>query len=145
MTARTGPPPKARDEGMVTAFVVICILALFLLAGLVVDGGAVLAARARAVDQAQAAARAGAQHLDLSAYRTDGTVRLDPTAARAGADAYLAATGNPATIAIGDDEITVSVTIDQPLTVLGILGDPTVTVTGTGSASPAQGIQGPIP
>ena len=44
---------------MVTAFVVIFTLALFLMAGLVLDGGLALAARVRAIDDAQAAAGPG--------------------------------------------------------------------------------------
>ena len=57
------------EDGTVTAFVVIFTLALILLAGLVVDGGLTLAARVQAIDEAQAAARAGAQAIDLAAYR----------------------------------------------------------------------------
>jgi len=43
-----------------------------LVAGLVIDGGLGLAAEVRATDEAQSAARAGAQAIDLAAYRQAG-------------------------------------------------------------------------
>jgi len=44
-------------------------VALILVAGLVLDGGLTLAARERALDKAQQAARAGAQAINLATYR----------------------------------------------------------------------------
>ncbi|MFI7536695.1 hypothetical protein [Streptosporangium sp. NPDC049376] len=52
--------------------------ALILLAGIVVDGGLALGARVRAINEAQEAARSGAQQLDLAAYRRDGRIRPEP-------------------------------------------------------------------
>ena len=63
---------------MVTAFVVVFTFALLLLAGLVIDGGLALAARVQAIDEAQAAARAGAQAIDLPLFRSTGQIVLDP-------------------------------------------------------------------
>jgi hypothetical protein len=57
------------ESGMVTAFVVIFTLALVLMAGLVLDGGLALAAKVQAIDDGQAAARAGAQAIDIPTYR----------------------------------------------------------------------------
>ena len=69
----------ARDErGRVTAFVVVITTACLLFAGLVLDGGLALAAKTKAIGQAQEAARAGAQALDLATYRANGKARLDP-------------------------------------------------------------------
>ena len=78
---------------MVTAFVVIFTFALLLLAGLVIDGGLTLAARVQAIDEAQAAARAGAQAINLPLYRSTGQVVLDPSQARQAAESYLAVGG----------------------------------------------------
>jgi len=75
-----GPPIARRwreESGQVTAFVVVFVAALLLMAGLVIDGGLALAAQVRAIDEAQAAARAGAQSLDLRAYRASNAVVLD--------------------------------------------------------------------
>ena len=52
-----------------TAFVVTLAAALILLAGLVLDGGLVLAAKRRAINEAEAAARAGAQQIGRASCR----------------------------------------------------------------------------
>ena len=57
MVRRTG----SADRGHVTAFVILLVLAALLVAGLVLDGGLALSAKAQALDTAQEAARAGAQ------------------------------------------------------------------------------------
>ena len=65
---------RACDErGQVTVFVVIFMIALIGLAGLVIEGGVALAARRRAINEAQAAARAGAEALNEGHYRSSGT------------------------------------------------------------------------
>jgi hypothetical protein len=51
----------AGDGGQITALVVVTMAALILLAGLVLDGGLTLAARERALGEAQEAARARAR------------------------------------------------------------------------------------
>jgi hypothetical protein len=63
------------DSGQITAMAVVMMAALFLLAGLVLDGGLTLAARERVLGLAQEAARAGAQAVDLAVYRQNGTLR----------------------------------------------------------------------
>ena len=55
--------------------------ALVLMIGLVLDGGLTLAARERALGEAQEAARAGAQAVNLATYRQDGDLVLDPAQA----------------------------------------------------------------
>ena len=73
--------PGDGEAGMVTAFVVILTLALLAMAGLVTDGGLALAAKVRAIDDAQAAARAGAQAIDIPLYRQTGQITLDTSQA----------------------------------------------------------------
>lgn len=131
------------EAGMVTAFVVIFTSALILLAGLVFDGGLTLAAKVQAIDEAQAAARAGAQALDLASYRATGQAVLDPVAATADAEAYLAATGHTGTVTVAGDQVTVTVRISQPTQILGIAGIGSLTVSGTGTARAEQGVTGP--
>ena len=69
MTATTLTQVRSRlgesESGMVTAFVVIFTVALIVMAGLVFDGGLALSVKVQAIDDAQAAARAGAQAIDL--------------------------------------------------------------------------------
>lgn len=131
------------EEGMVTAFVVIFTFALLLLAGLVIDGGLTLAARVQAIDEAQAAARSGAQAINLSLFRATGQIVLDPAQADQAAESYLAATGHTGTVQVNGDDVEVSVSITQPMQILGIGGIGSLTVTGHGSAVAEHGVTGP--
>jgi len=126
------------EDGMVTAFVVVFTLALLLMAGLVFDGGLTLAAKVQAIDDAQAAARAGAQAIDLSTYRATGQITLDPAQATTDADNYLAAAGHTGTVQVNGDQVTVTVSITQPMQILSIAGIDQLTVTGTGTATAEQ-------
>lgn len=136
----------ARDQdGQVTVFITIFAVAVVMFAGLVLDGGLALAAKVRAIGEAQEAARAGAQALDLAAYRHDGTVRLLPDQARTDAQTYLAITGDSGTVTVTADTVTVTVTAHQHTQLLGLLGLGSLTVTGTGSAHPVRGINAPEP
>jgi hypothetical protein len=135
-----------RDQsGRVTAFVIIMVTAILLFAGLVLDGGLALAAKVRAVGEAQEAARAGAQEIDLAAYRATGTLRLLPQQASAAANSYLAAAGHSGSVSVAGNTVNVTVTISQPTELLGLIGIGSITVTGTGQAQPQRGIDGPEP
>jgi hypothetical protein len=138
---------RLRDdqEGRVTAFVVVIVTAILLFAGLVLDGGLALAAKVRAGGEAQEAARAGAQEIDLAAYRNGGTLRLVPQQASAAARSYLAAAGHTGTVSIAGNTITVTVTVSQPTQLLGLIGIGSITVTATGQAQPQRGINGVVP
>lgn len=131
---------RSRDEvGMVTAFVVIFTFALLLLAGLVIDGGLALAARVQAIDEAQAAARAGAQAINLPLFHSTGQIVLDPSEATADAKRYLAAAGHSGTVVVTGNEVIVAVTISHPTQILSIAGINQLSVSGTGSATAEQG------
>ena len=127
------------ESGMVTAFVVIFTLALLAMAGLVLDGGLALAAKVQAIDDAQAAARAGAQAIDIPLYRATGQVTLDPGEAVADAHRYLVASGHTGTVAVTGDQVTVTVSVTQATQILSIVGVDQLTVSGTGSATAQQG------
>lgn len=135
-----------RDErGQVTAFVVTMTAALLLMAGLVLDGGETLAAQRQAINEAEAAARAGAQAIDLPTYRAGGPFQLNPAQARADALAYLAATGHPGDVTITANQINVVVHITVPMRILGLAGLGSRTVTGRGTAQAEHGVQAPEP
>jgi Putative Flp pilus-assembly TadE/G-like len=145
-TARTQPRRGLRcgcgeDSGRVTAFTVVIVAAVLLFAGLVLDGGLALAAKVRAVGQAQEAARAGAQAIDLTAYRATGTLRLDADRAATLARGYLAEAHTPGaeTVTVAGDTVTVTLTVAQPTRLLGLVGVRSIQVTGTGSAHPDRG------
>src|SRR6202035_3782558 len=108
MTSALRLRSRLRDEeGMVTAFVVIFTFALLLLAGLVIDGGLTLATRVQAINEAQAAARAGAQQINLPLLRATGQVALQRDQAAQAAHTYLAATGHTGTVTVHGDQVQV--------------------------------------
>jgi hypothetical protein len=130
----------AGDEGRVSAFVVTLLVAILALAGLTLDGGLALAAKVRANGQAAAAARVGAQALDLGAYRATGAVRLVPAQAAADARSYLATVGATGTVTVTGDTVTVTVTATHPTQLLGLVGIPALSVHGSASAHPQRGV-----
>lgn len=135
-----------RDErGQVSAFVAGVMLALFVMAGLVIDGGYAMAARRRAIDEANGAARAGAQAIALAEYRAGGAYRLDPGAAVAAVGAYLAPTGHDATVSVAGERVQVRVTISQPMALLRLVGIGELTVSGRGEARNVRGIGSATP
>lgn len=122
------------ERGAVSTFLAVLALALLAAAGLVVDGGRKVNTLREASNLADNAARAGAQAIDLDTLRTDGTVRLLPSAAEQEALDYLAELGHTATeIIVADDTITVTVelTVDPVLLPTGQI---TVTATETAAA-----------
>ena len=128
------------ERGQVTAFVVVIMVALLAMAGLVIDGGDALAAKRRAINEADAAARVGAQALDVAGYRAAGTFAPDPDTAVAAARAFLARTGDVGEVAVHGDQVVVTVHLNQPTTLLGIVGVRSMTLTGTGSAHLSHGV-----
>ena len=134
-------PPRCRgEEGICTPVTALIVAAFLILAGLAVDGGYVLAARRRAIDQANGAARAGAEALAPSAYRTSGDLVLDPDAAAAAAQGFLAATGHSGDVTVDGNEVLVSLNFDQPMSLLRIIGIESVNVQGRGQARSVRGI-----
>lgn len=131
------------EDGSVTVFVVGLTLALMMVAGLVFDGGRILAARRQAHDLADNAARAAAQAVDLDALRSGAPVELDPLAAQVAAEDYLAATGHTGTVLVSADSVEVTVTITTPMVLLQIAGVSERTVTASGQARLVRGITGP--
>lgn len=89
---------RNNDDGFATLFVTIVAGALMLVIGLVVDGGAVVSARAEALDEATSAGRAAAQMIDADALLRYDAVVLNPEAAKKAAQDYIASTGDKATV-----------------------------------------------
>jgi Flp pilus assembly protein TadG len=131
------------DSGQITPFAVILTLAVLLMAGLVLDGGNALSAKTRALDIAQAAARAGAQQLDLTAYRTTTTIRLDPAKATTAARAWLAAAGAEGTATATTATVTVTVASTTDTQLLNLAGIRELHVTATATATAVHGVTGP--
>ena len=96
------------DRGSAALFLVIVMSATVALMALVVDGGAAQTARNDAFGLANAAARAGAQELDEDA-RMAGQIQLDPQAAAAHAQQYLATHDAVGQVSVEGDTVTVTV------------------------------------
>ncbi|UOX90385.1 pilus assembly protein TadG-related protein [Amycolatopsis sp. FBCC-B4732] len=128
------------EDGQVSAFVVVLMLGLLVLAGLGLDGGLALAAKVRATGQAESAARAGAQAIDLAAYRATGTLRLVPADADGLASRYLASVGATGTVTATADTVTVTVTTSQRTQLLSLIGIPSIDAHGSGAAHPQRGV-----
>jgi Flp pilus assembly protein TadG len=126
----------------VTAFVLAILIGLLALTGLSLDGGLALASKVRAGGQAESAARAGAQALDLAAYRATGAVRLDPEQARDLAQRYLASVGATGTVQVAGDTVTVEVTATYRTQLLSLVGIGDIHTHGRGAAHPQRGVIG---
>lgn len=124
------------EDGSVTVFVVIMFTALLLCTGLVGDGGAFLAAKVRALDEASESARAGAEMLDVGAFHRSGTRALDEQAATTAAKKYLAATGDDGTVVATTAAVTVTVAVSRRTWLLGLIGVNTVTAHAAATAHP---------
>ncbi|GAA2686032.1 MULTISPECIES: pilus assembly protein TadG-related protein [Actinosynnema] len=126
-------------EGRTSAFVLALTAGLLVLTGLVLDGGLALAAKVRATGQAESAARAGAQAIDLAGYRTDGALRLLPAQAVADAQAHLAAQGATGTATATEKVVTVTVTASRSTQLLWLVGITSLPVQSRASAGPTTG------
>lgn len=107
--------------------------ALVLVAGMAYDGGQVIAAHNAARNDAERAARAGAQQIDLDHLRATNEPRLDPAAAEAAALEYLERAGATGTATASGTSITVTVTRTQAMRILPG-ADRTITVSETATA-----------
>lgn len=127
------------EQGSVTAFVAVVAVALVLVAGMAYDGGEIVAAQGRARGAADGAARAGAQEINITHLRSTGEAVLDPAAAVDAAEGYLARTGIAGDAVVVGADITVTVTLRQPLRILpGPDRIVTVTETATAVTGPAS-------
>ena len=121
------------ERGSITAFVAIIATALVMVSGMAYDGGQVIHAHNAARNDAEQAARAGAQKIDLDHLRQTNEPRLDATEAEAAAIDYLALVGATGTAVVDGADITVTVTRTQPLRILPG-ADRIITVTETAAA-----------
>ncbi len=75
-----------------------------------------------------------------SAYRTSGDLVLDPDAAAAAAQGFLAATGHSGSVSVDGNQVLVTLNFDQPMSLLRIIGIDSVNVQGRGQARSVRGI-----
>lgn len=132
------------QTGSISTSVPLLVLTVLVLVGFAFDGGNVITAHRRAVNLAEQAARAGAQHLDIATLRSRGQFRLDGVAARSAAAAYLASTGNTGQVQLGRDAdgdyVEVVVDWTQAAVFAGLLGRSRFTGTGRARAHNCHGL-----
>lgn len=146
---------RREDRGALAPFVVIFALTVFILAGLVVDGGLAIAKREQAADIAEQAARYVADSVDEEALR-EGNVVISEDACPARAAAIVAPyagegaaldgdRGAPCQIRAGGDSVQVRVKIDYSAQLLTLVGVGQFTARAQAVARPAAGIVGEEP
>ena len=134
MTPQQPASEPASERGSISVFLAVLVPGLLLIIGLAVDGGAKVAATQRANAIADEAARAGGQALDIPAALT-GELRVDPAAAVLAAQDYLDRNNVEGAVTVVDgDSLQVTVTVTEPTSFLGLIGIPTLTVQGSGTA-----------
>lgn len=147
MTTQRAGRFEGDQAGSVTLFGVVAGLALLVLVGLVVDGGAKVRAVQRADAIAAEAARAGGQAILLPAAIQGQPPRVDPTAALAEANAFLGRRGVTGTVAVtgGGRSLDVQVETSSPTVFLGLIGISDLKATGHASAILIRGVTGALP
>ncbi len=146
-----GPAPEAREEGVASVWVIMLAFVLIMLAGLIYDGGSALNQRAKAADDVEQAARAGAAQLDIATLRGSGVVAIDPGAADQAARAYLTAPqlGYPAgtikDVQVTPTTVTVEVDTTYSTKLLKMMGITTFPITARATARAATGIDAETP
>jgi hypothetical protein len=131
-------PDRRPDDGSVTLFVIVLIIALLAAVGLVVDGGGKIRALQRADEAAREAARAGSQALYVPAAVRGQHVAVDPAGAARAARAYLDAAGVEGTAKVSGGVVSVSTRLTYTPVFLTVVGVGAMTVTGTASARPVN-------
>ncbi|PZS23923.1 MAG: hypothetical protein DLM54_00425 [Acidimicrobiales bacterium] len=132
---RRAAAARHRDEaGVFTAMVAVLATALFLLVGVVVDGGRAIAAHEQATAEGEQAARAGADALSRPSLHT-GPIVPDASAGVAAAEAYMVQAGHPGITSVSGNMVNVRVSsYPVPTTLMGLLGFSALSVGGQGSA-----------
>jgi Flp pilus assembly protein TadG len=139
-----GGAPGEGERGSLTLMLAVLFIALLALAGIVIDGGAKLAAAENATSVAQEAARAGAGIVSKTTAYSRGVFVVNQAAAVGAAQQFLSSSGYHGTVSpVGANSIRVSVRITAPSRVLSIISIDTMTVTGTATAQLVSGVTGP--
>ena len=124
------------ERGSVTAFVVIIAMTFIACAGLALDGGRLVAAKVELGDDAENAAREGAQ--ELTSFRS-GNPTIDKPRASDAITRYLAEHNVAGELSINDNEVTVRVTRLVRMTLLSLFGVTAKIVTAQRTATPVDG------
>lgn len=124
------------ERGSITAFVVVIAMTFIACAGLALDGGRLVAAKVELGDDAENAARVGAQ--EITSFRS-GNPKIDKPRAAEAAVRYLSEHDISGDVSIKDNEVTVHATRLVRMTLLSLFGVTTKIVTAQRTATPVIG------
>lgn len=120
---RTKDHERSDDRGSLSLFFVVVAFALFVLIGLVVDGGGTVAALERAQDLAAQAGRQAAEAVNGPTVIRGHGGGIDTARARAAAAQYLAAAGADGQVTVlSATRLEVTTTVRYQPTFLTVLG-----------------------
>src|SRR5258708_3786957 len=124
-----------RDRGSVSLLLAVWVIAILVVIGLAVDGGAKVRATQRADNIAAEAARAAGQAINPT-LAVPGTKRvLQADQAKAAGEAYLAAAGVQGSVTVvNNTEVRVTVTISTNTVMLSVIGINHTTAKGQATA-----------
>ena len=129
------------QRGSATVFMLGFAAVLMVGAGLVVDGGLALNKRSQLTDDAEQAARSGANAIDIIALRNSGVVRVDPDQSTAISTDFLSQRGyTDISVQVDGNEVTTSAQATVDTALLSLVGINTFTVKGDATAMPETGI-----
>ncbi|MER8236141.1 pilus assembly protein TadG-related protein [Streptomyces sp. NPDC094049] len=124
------------DRGSLSPFYALSAIGIIMIMGLLVDGGGALNATNRATGLAQEAARTAGQQLHVPAAVQGTEITVDPDAAVAAAQDYLAAQNVSGSVAVTDGGQRLEVTVHDTYNTLfaQFVGRSTISVSGTAHA-----------
>lgn len=133
--------PGRGEDGSVSLMLVVAVFGLLLAVGLVVDGGQKLRSTQRADDAAAEAARAAVLSIEPAGAITGLRPRVNESAAREAAEAYLQRAGVSGTVTVGDGQVRVRTSSTFTPSFLSLIGLGAQTVTGQATARLARGVE----
>lgn len=126
------------EDGQAAIVLVMALIVILAVAGLVIDGAAVVTGKIGLQAEADAAARRGAEAVDAGAFEATGAGVLDPVAAEDAARSYVATTCPTCSVSVVATPGGVTVSLHRPQSTwfLRPLGVGSVTVAASSSSSP---------
>lgn len=132
---------RRSQRGSATVFLLGFAAVLMVGAGLVVDGGLALNKRSQLTDDAEQAARSGANAIDVDTLRGTGVLAVDPDKATAVATDFLSQRGyTNISVVVNGNEVSTSAEASVDTAILSLVGINTFTVRGDATATPETGI-----
>ncbi|MEU6212750.1 pilus assembly protein TadG-related protein [Streptomyces sp. NPDC047023] len=124
------------DRGSLSPFYALSAIGIIMIMGLLVDGGGALNATNKATGLAQEAARAAGQQLNVPAAVQGTEITVDPDAAVAAAQDYLATQNVTGSVTVTDGGQRLEVTVHDTYTTYfaQFVGRATISVSGTAHA-----------